>query len=74
METADRIRAELERVGAERQRARAETLAATARIAELAREAFAAGILKIEIARLAQISRPTLDAMLQGGPGHCSDS
>jgi hypothetical protein len=58
------VREELMRVGAARRRAREQALQASARIAELAREALEAGIPKIEVARLAQVSRPALDAML----------
>jgi hypothetical protein len=60
----DSIRAELKRVGAQRQRARTDAADSTARIADLAMRAHTAGIPKAEIARLARISRPTLDAML----------
>jgi hypothetical protein len=55
---------ELADVGAERQRARARVLEASAQIAELAQAAIDAGLTKSEIARLAQVSRPALDVML----------
>jgi hypothetical protein len=59
------LRGDLIRVGKQRQRARQQALAASARIGELAREAIAAGMSKAEIARLAQISRPALDELLK---------
>jgi hypothetical protein len=55
---------ELAGVGAERQRARARVLEASAQIAQLAQAALDAGLTKSEIARLAQVSRPALDVML----------
>lgn len=63
------LRGELERAGAERQAARARTAELSGQIAQLARQAVAAGVGKSEIARLAQISRPALDTMLDDGGG-----
>jgi hypothetical protein len=59
------LRQRLIQAGAERAAARRHALELSDEIAQLAREAIAAGIPKREIARLAQVSRPALDAMLE---------
>jgi hypothetical protein len=64
----DDLRDELRAVG-ERRTAARETLRETSeKIPDIARRAHDAGMRKIEIARLAGISRPALDAMLEGRP------
>jgi hypothetical protein len=55
---------ELVRVGATRQRARAQASEASRQLRVIVRQAHSAGLPKIEITRLAQISRPALDTML----------
>lgn len=57
----DDLRAE----GESRQEARAELRASSEAIGRLALEALEAGVSKSEIARVAQVSRQALDAMLE---------
>jgi hypothetical protein len=61
----DEIRAELRRHGKARARARANAAAHSQAIAELAPKALAAGLTKVEVCKLAQITRPALDTMLR---------
>lgn len=56
---------DLVRVGRQRQQARARAGSAAVDLRELVREAYAAGMRKSEIARLAQVTRATVDAMLR---------
>lgn len=62
---ADEIRDALAQHGAARKNAAAARAAETAAITALAPKAIDAGLTKLEVARLAQISRVTLDAMLK---------
>jgi hypothetical protein len=62
---SDDIRAELARHGRARTRAREKAKAESEAIKGLIPQALAAGLSKSEIARLAQITRPALDAMLR---------
>jgi hypothetical protein len=68
MADTDELRAQLEGLGQRREAARATIRETSEQIPELARRAHDAGMRKIEIARLAGISRPALDAMLDGRP------
>ena len=61
----DDLRTRLAEQGERRTNARADAADASEQITALARQAHADGIPKVEIARLAQISRPALDAMLK---------
>jgi hypothetical protein len=61
----DEIRKQLSAHGRKRTRAMATQTAESAAIAALAAVALQAGLTKSEVARLAQISRPALDAMLK---------
>jgi hypothetical protein len=65
MSRRDDLAAQLTTEGERREAARAEQQAATAEIRKLAPHALRAGLSKVEIARLAQVSRPTLDEMLK---------
>lgn len=56
---------ELQRLGRQRARLRKSIAQNSAEIAAAVRDAHASGTPKAEIARLAQISRVTLDAMLK---------
>lgn len=68
MAETDPIRAELEDLGNRRAAAR-ETLRETSdAIPAIARRAHEAGMRKTEIAHLVGVSRPALDAMLDGRP------
>jgi hypothetical protein len=62
-----KLKRDLRRIGAKRQRARQQATEAGVELQSLIRKAFAAGIPKVEICRLAQISRPALDTMLKDG-------
>lgn len=64
MPDMEEIAAALKRHGAARHRARAKVREESEQIAALAARGFAAGMTKSHIARLAQVSRPALDAML----------
>ena len=61
----DEIRRALEKHGRARAKAREAAAAQSEAIAEAARHGVAEGMTKVEICRLAQISRPALDAMLE---------
>jgi hypothetical protein len=62
------VRRQLQTAGNRRAKARAEALRQSEIIRELIPQALDAGLTKSEIARLAQISRPALDAMLKDAP------
>jgi hypothetical protein len=61
----DEIRNALTAHGKARAAAKAKAAEESAAIRELAPRALAAGLTKSEVARLAQVSRPALDAMLR---------
>lgn len=63
----ERLKAELQKHGERRQAAEATSKAELERIAEVIPQALAAGITKVEIARLTGVSRPTIDAILDRG-------
>jgi hypothetical protein len=67
MSESDTMEAELAvaRLGARRERLRRDLKTTTANLADTARAAYNAGVPKAEIARLAHVSRVTLDAWLQ---------
>lgn len=66
MPQTDTLRDELADVGQRRAAAREALRATSEQIPALARRAHKAGVPKSEIARLANVSRPALDAMLDG--------
>lgn len=62
----DDIRASLQRHGKARAKARATVASESRAIADLATRAMEEGMTKTEFCKLAQITRPALDAMLKG--------
>lgn len=64
-ETADAIRQQLAAHGDARAKARDKAKREMAAIEQLAPKALGAGLTKIEVCRLAQITRPALDALLK---------
>lgn len=61
----DELRATIKRHGTDRAKARAKVAAESEAIAALAPEAIDGGMAKTEFCKLAQITRPALDAMLK---------
>lgn len=61
----DKLRSQLETIGDRRRAARLELATISAELPALVKRAHRAGIQKVEIARLAGISRPALDEMLK---------
>jgi hypothetical protein len=64
----DDLRGELQALGERRAAAREALRETSEQIPELARRAHDAGIPKRQIAALVEVSRPALDAMLDGRP------